>query len=101
MNPSAARQVTANKVTLQGNLDPCALYADPVSHRLIEQIVNNKEIFQETISAKVKDMLAQFGTGRYIANLGHGIYLDTNPDHLKAFVDAVHKHSENMLSAQE
>ncbi|ELU00207.1 hypothetical protein CAPTEDRAFT_151369 [Capitella teleta] len=84
MNPSAARQVTANKVTLQGNLDPCALYADT-----------------ETISAKVKDMLAQFGTGRYIANLGHGIYLDTNPDHLKAFVDAVHKHSENMLSAQE
>eukprot|EP00914_Ancora_sagittata_P027014 GHVO01052978.1.p1 GENE.GHVO01052978.1~~GHVO01052978.1.p1 ORF type:complete len:364 (+),score=30.37 GHVO01052978.1:114-1205(+) len=84
MNPSAARQVTGTKVTLQGNMDPCALYAAP-----------------ETISEKVKDMLAQFGTERYIANLGHGIYLDTNPDHLKAFVDAVHKHSEDMLAVQK
>lgn len=31
IDPSAARQISGTKVTLQGNMDPCALYADPVS----------------------------------------------------------------------
>jgi len=39
-------------------------------------------------------MLLKFGTQRYIANLGHGIYPDTDPQRLKTFVDSVHKHSE-------
>jgi len=41
-------------------------------------------------------MLDKFGTQRYIANLGHGIYPDANPDHLKVFVEAVHKLSRDM-----
>lgn len=64
------------RVTLQGNLDPCALYAP-----------------KEEIGRLVQKMLDDFGSQRYIANLGHGLYPDMDPEHVGAFVDAVHKHS--------
>ena len=57
---------------MQGNLDPCVLYT------------SSQEIERTT-----KDMLAQFGTQRTIANLGHGVYPDTPLDGVKAFVNAV------------
>lgn len=41
-------------------------------------------------------MLGKFGTQRYIANLGHGMYQDMDPDAVKAFVDAVHEVSMDM-----
>uniref|UniRef100_A0A8C3LXM9 Uroporphyrinogen decarboxylase n=1 Tax=Chrysolophus pictus TaxID=9089 RepID=A0A8C3LXM9_CHRPC len=66
-------------VTLQGNLDPCALYAP-----------------KEKIGELVKKMLESFGTQRYIANLGHGLYPDMNPEHVGAFVEAVHAHSRHI-----
>jgi len=45
-------------------------------------------------------MLLKFGTQHYIANLGHGIYPDTDVQHLKTFVNSIHKHSEDInLSA--
>jgi uroporphyrinogen decarboxylase len=34
-------------------------------------------------------MLDSFGSQRYIANLGHGLYPDTDRLMVKAFVDAV------------
>lgn len=76
IDPAKAREVVGAKVTLQGNLDPCALYA-PV----------------EEIDKKVETMVRQFGTQRWIANLGHGIYPDMEPDHVTAFINSVHKHS--------
>lgn len=76
INPSEARKVVGSKVTLQGNMDPCALYA-PL----------------DEIDRIVKKMVDQFGSQRWIANLGHGIYPDMDPDHLAAFIAAVHKHS--------
>lgn len=76
--PSEARARVGGAVTLQGNLDPCALYAQP-----------------EHIEEMVKQMVEGFGTERYIANLGHGIYPDVKPEHVSTFVNAVHKYSRN------
>jgi uroporphyrinogen decarboxylase len=71
MDPAESREMIPNKV-LQGNLDPCVLYAD----------------FAQ-IRAEVKQMLDAFGHQHYIANLGHGIYPDTDPDKARCFIDAI------------
>lgn len=70
-----ARALVGDKVALQGNLDPLALYASP-----------------EKIRSEVKTILEDFGSGSgHIFNLGHGIWPDVNPDHMKAMIDAVHE----------
>ncbi|MEO9483419.1 MAG: uroporphyrinogen decarboxylase [Ekhidna sp.] len=71
MNPQEARKVLSNK-TLQGNLDPCALYGT-----------------NDTIKQETGKMLNAFGDHPYIANLGHGVYPDTDPKKVKYFVDCV------------
>jgi len=71
ISPEFGRKMTGGSKVLQGNLDPCALYAD------------TKTIEKETVA-----MLRAFG-GRHIANLGHGVYPDTPLDGVRAFVDAV------------
>lgn len=83
IDPRNARKKVGPNVTLQGNLDPCVLYTSP-----------------DRIAESVREMIEAFGTQRYIANLGHGIYPDMKPDHLKEFVNAVHKHSENANGIQ-
>ncbi|XP_066548407.1 uroporphyrinogen decarboxylase [Amia ocellicauda] len=79
IDPQAARKRAGGRVSLQGNLDPCALYAP-----------------KEKIGEMVKMMLEGFGTQRYIANLGHGLYPDMDPEHVGAFVEAVHSHSRQL-----
>ena len=75
MDPQAARNVVGERVALQGNLDPCALYAPP-----------------ETIRHRVGEMLEAYGDeGGHVANLGHGMLPDHDPRHAAAFVDAVHQ----------
>jgi uroporphyrinogen decarboxylase len=70
-----ARALTDGKVALQGNLDPCVLYAPP-----------------ETIREEVGRVLASYGTGHgHVFNLGHGIHPDVNPEHAGAMVAAVHE----------
>jgi uroporphyrinogen decarboxylase len=70
-----ARALTDGKVGLQGNLDPCVLYAPP-----------------ETIREEVGRVLASYGTGHgHVFNLGHGIHPDVNPEHAGAMVAAVHE----------
>ncbi|VEL26774.1 unnamed protein product [Protopolystoma xenopodis] len=66
---------------LQGNLDPCALYAS-----------------DEDLDGMVETMLNRFGVHRYIANLGHGIYPDTDPDKVMRFVNSVHRVSRVLLA---
>jgi len=34
-------------------------------------------------------MLSDFGHGGHVANLGHGVYPDINPDRVRAFIDEV------------
>jgi uroporphyrinogen decarboxylase len=62
----------ANGKTLQGNLDPCALYGS------FAQIRQNTH-----------QMLKEFGDHPHIANLGHGLYPDISADHVKCFIEAV------------
>lgn len=70
---AAARARLAHRdVALQGNLDPCWLYALP-----------------DEIRKRTHRMLAAFGGDRHIANLGHGILADVPVEHARAFVEAV------------
>jgi uroporphyrinogen decarboxylase len=72
VDPKLARELTGNKITLQGNFDPARLLA-PIPQ----------------IKKWVKEMIDGFGPQRYIANLGHGITPNVPVDHAKAFVEAV------------
>jgi len=72
VSPQQARELTGNRITLQGNFDPAKLLA-PIPQ----------------IKKWVKEMIDGFGTQNYIANLGHGITPNVPVDHAKAFVDAV------------
>ena len=74
MDPRAARDTVGDRVALQGNLDPCALYAAPGE-----------------IRRQVDAMLERFGPHAHVANLGHGMLPDHDPAHAAAFVDAVHE----------
>lgn len=76
----SARLQIGQQVTLQGNLDPAALYAPP-----------------DAIRKAVATVLEQFGTGPgHVFNLGHGIYPDIDPDHVAVMIDAVHTLSGHM-----
>ena len=79
MDIGAAKARVGDRVALQGNMDPAVLRADPA-----------------TIAREVQRILASFGTGSgHIFNLGHGITPDIDPQHAKAFIEAVHKFSAN------
>ena len=71
-----AKHQIGDKVALQGNMDPCILYASP-----------------ERIREEVGVILASFGSGRsgHVFNLGHGIHPQINPAHVNVLVDAVHE----------
>lgn len=71
INPAKARALTGTK-TLQGNADPCLLYANA-----------------ETILRETTAMLNAFGKDRYICNLGHGLYPDLSKENVKLFVETV------------
>ncbi|ABC32614.1 uroporphyrinogen decarboxylase [Hahella chejuensis KCTC 2396] len=72
---SEARRRVGDRVSLQGNMDPAALYAPPAA-----------------IRDQVSRILASFGSGSgHVFNLGHGITPDVDPEHAKVFIDAVHE----------
>ena len=72
---SDARRVCADRVALQGNLDPGVLYAPPAQ-----------------IRDRVAQVLASYGAGHgHVFNLGHGIHPDVPPESALAMVEAVHE----------
>lgn len=71
MDIAESRRLLPDKV-LQGNLDPCALYGS-----------------FDDVRRETKKMLQGFGRSKHIANLGHGLYPDTEADKVKCFIDTV------------
>jgi uroporphyrinogen decarboxylase len=72
MDIAESRSMIGPDKTLQGNIDPCLLYAD-----------------YDVIRKEAIKMLKAFGPHRHIANLGHGLYPDLEKDKVKCFVDTV------------
>lgn len=70
-SPAYARQHLGNDIILQGNMDPCAMYAS-----------------KPEITTKTHAMLDEFGTN-HVVNLGHGVYPDTDRAHVKHFIDSI------------
>jgi uroporphyrinogen decarboxylase len=72
-----ARRRVGDKVALQGNLDPMALFAAP-----------------EALASEVKRVLDSYGPGSgHVFNLGHGISQFTPPEHVSVLVETVRSHS--------
>lgn len=71
-NIEQAKNITAGSFTLQGNLDPSVLYGT-----------------SEQVREHTNEMLRRFGGQRHIANLGHGVYPDINPDRVRTFIETV------------
>ena len=72
MDVHQSRKLIGENKTLQGNMDPCVLYAD-----------------FKRIEFETKEMLCKFGKNRHIANLGHGVYPDIKPEKVKCFIETV------------
>ena len=70
-----ARRMVNDAKALQGNLDPCVLYASP-----------------DKIREQVAKVLASYGKGNgHVFNLGHGIHPTIDPAHAGAMIKAVHE----------
>lgn len=79
VNMIRARRVVEDKVALQGNMDPLALFGP-----------------EETIRAearKVMDGFGMIGNGGHVFNLGHGINQFTPIENVQILVDEVHEYS--------
>ena len=73
LNIGEARRRVGDKVALQGNMDPAVLYASP-----------------KTIRNEVQRILTDFGDHPgHVFNLGHGITPEVDPEHARAFIEAV------------
>lgn len=66
-----ARNIIGEDKVIQGNLDPCQLYAAPAE-------------VEKAAAALIKE-----GGKRHIVNLGHGVYPDTPLENVKTFVNTV------------
>jgi uroporphyrinogen decarboxylase len=76
-----ARAEVGAQVALQGNLDPCYLFAKP------EQIISAAHA-----------LCAAYGLGSgHVFNLGHGILPQTPPEHVQVLIEAVHGWTHSCL----
>lgn len=71
---SDAKQRIGDRVALQGNLDPCALFGS-----------------DEILIDRVQQILSVFGSDTgHVFNLGHGILPNVDPDKMALLIDTVH-----------
>ena len=80
-NLARARRVTEDRVALQGNMDPLALFGD-----------------EKTIRSEVRRVIDAFGPvgmGGHVFNLGHGINQFTPIENVQILVDEVHEYSRH------
>jgi uroporphyrinogen decarboxylase len=73
--PSLIRSRVQNRVAVQGNLDPLALIAGGAA-----------------LDRAVDDVLENYGSGRLIFNLGHGILPETSIAHVEQMIKRVRAH---------
>jgi uroporphyrinogen decarboxylase len=74
---ATARRAVEDRVALQGNLDPSALFAPP-----------------DTLRAETLRVLESFGAGSgHVFNLGHGITPDVDPERVAVLVDTVRNYA--------
>jgi uroporphyrinogen decarboxylase len=74
---AAARARVGDRVALQGNLDPVALYAGA-----------------DAVRGGVREILDAYGDGTgHVFNLGHGVHPDISPENVGAMIDEVHQWS--------
>lgn len=75
IDPVYAREMTKDKVVLQGNMDPTALYG---GFDAIREIATR--------------MVHRFGKdAKHIGNLGHGILPTVDPEALKVYLETIQK----------
>ena len=70
--PASEARKRAPDHVLQGNLDPSVLYGS-----------------EAEVRAATQRMLSDFGRGKHVVNLGHGVYPDIDPQRVRAFIDEV------------
>jgi uroporphyrinogen decarboxylase len=73
--PALARERVQNRVAVQGNLDPLALIAGG-----------------DALDRAVDDVLANYASGRFIFNLGHGIQPETPIAHVERMLKRVREY---------
>ncbi|PWN25058.1 putative HEM12-uroporphyrinogen decarboxylase [Jaminaea rosea] len=80
----AGANEAGHRVALQGNMDPSVLYA-------------SKEAIEVEVEKMLRSRKGGFGgEGAYIANLGHGITPGVDPEHLRAYLKAIHRYSREI-----
>ncbi|ADE16825.1 uroporphyrinogen decarboxylase [Nitrosococcus halophilus Nc 4] len=80
-----ARMQVGKQVALQGNMDPCVLYASTARVR-----------------QEVDEILKAYGRGSgHVFNLGHGIHPTVDPEKVAVLVDTVHELSRPYHTEEE
>ena len=78
MDLAKVKALVGDKVALQGNMDPTALYGS-----------------EEVIRDRALKTMQSYGNGSgHIFNLGHGILPDVEPEKLKTLVNFVKENSQ-------
>jgi uroporphyrinogen decarboxylase len=78
MDVAESRKLIGLGKALQGNLDPCALFGS-----------------FDDVKKATRSMLDEFTGARHIANLGHGVYPDIDPEKVKCFIETVKEYSSH------